>query len=150
MHTQETCVGCLAGGTTARQTAVQFRLAQSISTAAFARLVVLGVALAWGQPLSASDHSPEAPGPAKGTYELPATGRNIARKGGGWINGTISNFWLVLSFYDADKKPIAPDVKHGVVQFRKPGTDIRTSLYRKGDTLVSTDKVTPPYVFSWL
>jgi len=115
--------------------------------AVLARLVVLSLALAGSLALSARDPSPAAVPTAKPAYELPVTGRNIPRNGGGWINGQLADFWLVLTFFDADKKPIPPDVKHGFVQFRKPGTNIRTPLYRKGDTLVSTEKVTPPYVF---
>lgn len=81
-------------------------------------------------------------------YELPKTGLNQPRPGGGWINVEAVGTRLIVKFYDKKKKPVAPDVTHGFAQFRYSSKNpSRAPLNLEGMTLVSTATVRPPHNF---
>lgn len=82
-------------------------------------------------------------------YELPETGVNLERQNGGWINVQTSEAKMVVRFFDAEKKPISPDVMRATARFRyATKSDIaRTVLNREGDALVSPNNVRPPHNF---
>jgi hypothetical protein len=49
--------------------------------------------------------------------ELPKQGVNLVRTNGGWLNVQVEDHRFVVSFYDANKRPIAPDATEGLVRF---------------------------------
>lgn len=82
--------------------------------------------------------------------ELPGTGLNVARTGGGWLNLVFENHQLVVTFYDANKAPARVDVDHGLVRFRYVAREEdRFPLTRGADgmRLVSPPRVRGPHVF---
>lgn len=81
--------------------------------------------------------------------ELPATGVNVARQRGGWINAEFSGARMVVRFFDGEKKPISPEVEVGSARLRRPGASgiVRTTLGREGEKLVSPSNVRPPHNF---
>jgi len=85
----------------------------------------------------------------KKTHELPTNGTNLERSNGGWINVQTSGAQIIVEFFDAEKKPVAPDVARGTARFRYAAkSDVtRTVLNRKGDRLVSPRNVRPPHNF---
>ena len=85
----------------------------------------------------------------KKVYELPTTGKNLERQNGGWINVQTAGAQMIVKFFDAEKKPVAPDVERATVRFRYAAkSEIkRTVLNREGDTLVSPGNVRPPHNF---
>ncbi len=97
--------------------------------------------------------APAAKEPAKApvkkkVYELPKTGLNQPRPGGGWINVEAVGTRLVVKFFDKEKKPAAPDVQRGFAQFRYAAKNsARAPLHREGEALVSTATVRPPHNF---
>lgn len=86
---------------------------------------------------------------AEKIYELPKTGRNLERQGGGWINVEASGAQLVVKFFDVEKKPVDPDVDRATARCRyATKSDItRTVLSREGDALKSPGNVRPPHNF---
>lgn len=82
-------------------------------------------------------------------YELPATGRNLDRQSGGWINVQTSGAQLIVKFYDKDKKPVPSDAARATARFRYAAkSDMeRTVLNREGDALASPGNVRPPHNF---
>lgn len=90
----------------------------------------------------------KSPTPEKKVYELPKTGKNIQRQYGGWINAEAVGTRFVLKFFDPEKKPVAPDMERGFVQFRYPSKNPeRAPLYLEGQTLVTPATVRPPHNF---
>lgn len=85
----------------------------------------------------------------KKVYELPTTGKNLERQNGGWINVQTAGAQMIVKFFDAEKKPVAPDVERATARFRYAAkSEIkRTVLNREGDTLVSPGNVRPPHNF---
>lgn len=83
----------------------------------------------------------------KNPYELPEAGMNVKRQNGGWINVQTSGAQLIVRFFDAERKPITPDVSRATARIRYAAkSDIaRTVLKRKGDVLVSPSNVRPPH-----
>lgn len=93
--------------------------------------------------LHAADSDPT--GPAK-PAELPTTGKNIARDNGGWFNIEATGQRMILRFFDAEKKPIAPDMLRGQVLFRYGGKkDARAPLNVEGMTLATPATIHPPH-----
>ncbi len=82
-------------------------------------------------------------------YELPAIGANLERPNGGWINVQTPGAQMVVRFFDAEKKPVTPDVIRATARIRYAAkSDItRTVLNRDGDILVSPSNVRPPHNF---
>ena len=120
------------------------------------RLVALAVALAslgmaGGADTAYKKAAPEraTPPPKEIEYELPTTGKNIPRKQGGWLNVEFPGPSMTVKFFDAEKKPVAPNVVRASVRFRYGyKSDInRTVLNRDGDALVSPGNVQPPHNF---
>lgn len=74
----------------------------------------------------------------------------IGRRGGGFLGIEIVGGRFKLSFYDAKKKPAAPDVVRAALRWPvnyKIG-DERAVLTPDGETALSSSKVVrPPYVF---
>lgn len=97
--------------------------------------------------------APPAKEPAKTpvkekVYELPKTGLNQPRPGGGWINVEAVGTRLIVTFYDKKKKPVAPDVTRGFAQLRYSSKNPeRAPLHLEGLTLASTATVRPPHNF---
>ena len=88
--------------------------------------------------------------PAGPRPELPGTGVNLARDDGGWINVVVADNGFVLTFFNEQKMPVAPDVQHGLVRYAYAAKSRdRTVLTRSADgkTLVSPGNVRPPWVF---
>ena len=81
-------------------------------------------------------------------YTIPGT--TIPRANGKFLGLQVLNTVYVLSFYDAKKKPMAPDVTRGLARW--PNTrgrgDYRTTLNSNGKALVGAQPVTPPYNFN--
>jgi hypothetical protein len=81
-------------------------------------------------------------------YELPKTGKNLQRGSAGWLNVEASGTRLIVKFYDAKKKPLAPDVERGFARFQFASKNPeRAPLHLEGTTLVSTATVRPPHNF---
>ncbi len=82
-------------------------------------------------------------------YELPEAGVNLERQNGGWINVQTSGAQMVVRFFEAEKKPVSPDVMRATARFRYAAKSniARTVLNREGDTLVSPNNVRPPHNF---
>lgn len=82
-------------------------------------------------------------------YELPASGKNLERQSGGWINFSISGARAVVRFFDPKKKPTAPDVSRGLAIFRyaSKANWERTAFHVEQDALVSPSNVRPPHNF---
>jgi hypothetical protein len=81
-------------------------------------------------------------------FELPETGKNVAREKGGWLNAEASGTRLVINFFDAEKKPMPPDVVRGFVRFRSPGKNNEDApLFLERETLTTPATVRPPHNF---
>lgn len=82
--------------------------------------------------------------------ELPQTGVNLVRDDGGWINVVVAEHSFVISFFDDQKIPVAPDIHHGLVRYTYVArAKDRTVLNRSADgmTLVSPGFVRAPLIF---
>jgi hypothetical protein len=93
----------------------------------------------------------KAPPPAKKKEEPPAVveGVAISRPNGGFLGLRVVNSNFVLTFYDAKKKKVAPDVTRAALRWPvkyQPG-DERAVLNSSGTALTSTKVVRPPLVF---
>jgi hypothetical protein len=89
-----------------------------------------------------------AAGPA--APALPATGINLPRDGGGWLNVLVRSNRMVVTFFNDRKVPVAPDVHHGLAQYDQATRgDHRTPLRlsKDGRRLVSPTDVEPPHEF---
>lgn len=88
--------------------------------------------------------------PAGPKPELPKTGINLARDGGGWINVVVIDLSFVVSFFNDLQMPVAADVQHGLVRYdhAAKGED-QTPLNPSADgkTLVSPGNVEHPLIF---
>lgn len=84
----------------------------------------------------------------KPVYELPKSGKNVPRESGGWFNAETVTMRLVLKFFDADKKPVPPEVIRGIARFHYPGkNDTHAPLSLDGMTLVTPATIRPPHNF---
>ena len=83
--------------------------------------------------------------------ELPKSGINLERPAGGWINVEVVGNRFVLSFFDAEKKPVPTDRPGGVVRYvytareNKPPAPLARS--EDGLKLVTPAKIRPPHTF---
>lgn len=119
------------------------------------RFITLGLALTASATALAADPAQKEPVPTKADRsvktkadELPKSGVNIARKKGGWVNVEGSGARVVVKFFDAEKKPVPPDVERGLARFNYTAkNDVRAPLHREGDTLVTPGIVRAPHVF---
>ena len=88
---------------------------------------------------------------AKAKKEEPKIeGQEIARKDGGYLGLMIAEGKFKLSFYDKEKKPIAPDVKMAVMRWSPTyqRSDERVVLSAAGKNTMSSERVIrPPYSF---
>jgi hypothetical protein len=95
----------------------------------------------------------KAPGSAKKKEEPPAKvdGIAISRANGGFLGLQILNNNFLLTFYDAKKKKVAPDVARAVLRWPvkyQPGPE-RTVLNPSGPYSLGSGKtVRPPFVFA--
>lgn len=100
--------------------------------------------------LSALRSEPAAK-PEETKPELPKTGVNLARPAGGWLNVEVVGNRFVLSFFDAEKKPVPADRPGGVVRYvytareNKPPAPLAPS--EDGLKLVTPARIRPPHVF---
>ena len=119
------------------------------------RLFALGFILAATAALVAADYPRKKTPPAetspaakKKEYELPTTGKNVARQNGGWLNVEGAGTRFVVKFFDKDMKPIPPDVERGFARFNYAAkNDARAPLSREGETLVTPATIRPPHNF---
>src|SRR6187399_942491 len=112
-------------------------------------LIGLGIAAIASSTYQQGTPPPVTPPPKLPEFELPATGKNIPREGGGWLNIDFPGPYMLVRFFNADKQPLVPDVPRATVRFRyaaKSGVN-RTVLNRDGDVLVSPGNVRPPHNF---
>jgi hypothetical protein len=92
----------------------------------------------------------KAPAPKK---EEPAkiAGTEVARVKGGYLGVQIVNNTFKVSFYDAKKKPVAPDVARAVLRWDpkyKVGKDrVVLNADADGVSLSSARNIRPPYNF---
>ena len=74
----------------------------------------------------------------------------IERSSGGFLTVTMDGPKLVLSFFDAEKKQIPPDVDHAFVRIHPAGRNpLRRTLIKMDDglTLTHGQPLRPPWVF---
>ena len=122
-----------------------------------ALLLSLGVVLAAAAQTPPRAKTPPAPAPAAKDgakkEEPPAKveGIEIGRGARGFLGLQIVEGKFKLSFYDAKKKPIAPDVTRAALRWDPKGTTgtERTLLTAAGDgkSLTSGKVIRPPYLF---
>ncbi|MDO8539671.1 MAG: hypothetical protein Q7S40_04460 [Opitutaceae bacterium] len=100
-------------------------------------------------PLKNTTPGKSKSGSEKKEHELPKDGKNLPRGKGGWLNVEISGARMIVKFFDAEKKPVPPDVPRAAARFRYASkSDIkRTVLNREGEALVSPGNVRPPHNF---
>lgn len=93
-----------------------------------------------------------APVPA-GTVEEEAKieGQAIARAGGGWLGLKVEGGTFRLRFYDANKKPVAPDAARAVLRWksnRRIAREVAILVPGGGPNMMTSEKsVPPPYNF---
>ncbi len=81
---------------------------------------------------------------------LPATGVNLARPSGGWLNIAVETNRFSLQFFDENKAPADTDADHALIRYvyaaKRPE---RIVLKRSADghRLLSPPRVRPPHVF---
>ena len=119
--------------------------------------VVLAVALSGGLPgtgpyltvVAAAPVPSKTPQPAKKVvYELPKTGVNQPRPGGGWINVETSGTRLRVKFFDKLKKPVPPNVEKGLGIFKYASRNpVRTPLSGDGTGMTTPAVLRPPHNF---
>ena len=97
-------------------------------------LLFLVLALAWPQLSAQPD--PAMPGVV------------VARESGGFLALTLVDYGLVLRFYDASKTQIQPDAPRAMAFWRFRTDRNRLPLTLEGDTLISPQRVHPPYAFN--
>ena len=79
---------------------------------------------------------------------LPASGVNLARAGGGWINVVVENSQLRVSFFDEEKQPAPLAFSRAAARIAYTSRDdVRVVLNPEELTLVSPRVVRPPHVF---
>jgi hypothetical protein len=120
------------------------------------RFITLGLVLTTAVTALAADPAQKDTVPIKADKsaktkadELPKSGVNIARQKGDWLNVEASGARFVVKFFDAEKKPVAPDVERATARFRYAAkSDVnRGVLNREGEALVSPGNVRPPHNF---
>jgi hypothetical protein len=103
--------------------------------------------------LSAQNGKPAAPAQAdaKKSAAPKIDGTTIARPNGTFLGVSLEGGTFKLSFYDKDRKKVAPDVPRAAARWnpaQKPGSDrIILNLSADGQSLVGNRPVRPPYVF---
>ena len=79
------------------------------------------------------------------------TGVEITRANGTWLGLEVVGGNFVLSFYNAKKKPMAPDVSRATARWPNPRSALgpnQTVLNASGNSLVGSKPVVPPYTFN--
>lgn len=91
----------------------------------------------------------KAPPPAKKiAYELPKTGLNMPRSGGGWINVEATGTRLQVKFFDKLKKPVPPNVERGMAIFKYASRNpARAPLNFEGENMATPAVLRPPHNF---
>lgn len=83
--------------------------------------------------------------------EAAVDGVPVKRDNGAWLGLAASGAGYVLSFYDAEKQPVRPDVLRATVRWRSPlkqGQQFSVLLLdTSGLRLTGNKPVQPPYVF---
>lgn len=100
---------------------------------------------------SKSAATKKAPAPTAKKEEAPGVveGVAIARPNGGFLGLQVVNGNFILTFYDAKKKKVAPDVTRAALRWPvkyQPG-DEHAVLNASGTALTSSKVVKPPLVF---
>ena len=78
------------------------------------------------------------------------TGVEIARANGTWLGLDVVGGNFVLSFYNAKKKPMAPDVSRATARWPNPRSALgpnQTVLNASGNAFVGSKPVLPPFTF---
>jgi hypothetical protein len=91
----------------------------------------------------------KSPQPAKKVvYELPKTGVNKPRPGGGFINVETSGTRLRVKFFDKLKKPVPPNVERGMAIFKYASRNpARAPLSVDGAGMTTPAVLRPPHNF---
>lgn len=81
---------------------------------------------------------------------LPATGVNLAREGGGWLNVSVQSDRFVISFFNDQKEPVPANVQHGLVRYSPVSLESQRTpldLSADGKTMISPINVRAPHAF---
>ena len=101
--------------------------------------------------ISLRNDAAPAPVAAAGEEEAKIEGQAIARAGGGWLGLKVEGGTFRLRFYDANKKPIAPDVARAVLRWKSNRRIAREvavlTLGGEPNLMTSEKSVPPPYSF---
>ena len=116
-------------------------------------LAICGAALTLAaQPAPKAGAGKAAPGKAAAKEEAApkVEGQEVPRAGGGFLGVQIANGTFKINFYDAEKKPVPPDVARAVLRGDakyKVGQE-RIVLNPSGANSLSNSKsIRPPYTF---
>jgi hypothetical protein len=100
---------------------------------------------------TATTEKAPAPKSPPATKENKIEGVEVARAGRGFLGVQIVNSTFKISFYDAKKKPVAPDVTRAVLRWDpkyKVGKErVVLNLSEDGKSLTSAKNIRPPYLF---
>lgn len=101
-------------------------------------------------PKATAPAAPAAPAAVDQLDEEHLVGLLIPRSTGGFINLKVEGGRFVMTFFDADKKAVAPNVPQATVRYRKFKADQRFLLSRSDDgkSLRSPLPVDRPYIFN--
>ena len=107
--------------------------------------LVLVLATSWGAPAAAPGRTVPAAAAPK------IEGVEVARSDGGHLGVTIAEGTFRISFYDAQKRPVAADVSRALLRWDpkyKQGQErVILNLSADGRTLGSPRAIRPPYQF---
>lgn len=124
-------------------------LAKSLLMAASIGMVVPMMAQPPVRPSKQKPKSEQPDTPAEAEAQI--VGMELARKGGGFLGLAIEQGNFVVRFYDAEKKPVGPDVVRATVRWNPVGKvgEERALLTPGNDglSMTSTKVVNPPFVF---
>ena len=114
----------------------------------------LGLALliTWVTAFGPMRAAPATAAVSPGADEEPKIeGQAIARAAGGWLGLKVEGGTFRLRFYDANKKPIAPDVARAVLRWKSNRRIAREvavlTLGGEPNLMTSEKSVPPPYNF---
>jgi hypothetical protein len=112
-------------------------------------LALLIMLVTAGVPASAAPVA--ATGSAGAEEEPKIEGQAIARAGGGWLGLKVEGGTFRLRFYDANKKPVAPDAARAVLRWksnRRVAREVAILTPSGEPNLMTSEKsVPPPYNF---
>jgi hypothetical protein len=120
-----------------------------MKTIAVVLLALAGMVASGAEPKSGAPKSPAQP-EAKDEAPAKIEGMEIARGGGRYLGLAIVDGKFRLAFYDAKKKPVAPDASRAVLRWDakyKVGLERVVLTPGDGNVLTSERFIRPPYNF---